>query len=67
MAYSEVTFSVSGAMVDWTGSYVVTYHYVGVCLALATLILLMEPLARKLENRRLRRRETSTDGTEALG
>lgn len=46
---------VAGLMVDGTGTYIYPFNYIGVCLLLGAVCILLEPFARRLENTRTRR------------
>ncbi|XP_025079306.1 monocarboxylate transporter 14-like [Pomacea canaliculata] len=43
-----------GALVETTGSMILPFHYIGVCVFLGAILLLLEPCARRLEERRVR-------------
>lgn len=47
----SVTVPIIGAIRDSSGSYIGSFHMIGTCLIVAALILLLEPLARKYQNR----------------
>lgn len=43
----------SGAMLDATGSFVIPLHYVGVMVLLSTVVILLEPVFKKLHDKKV--------------
>ncbi|XP_059171427.1 monocarboxylate transporter 2-like [Physella acuta] len=50
---------VLGAMLDATGSFVIPLHYVGVMVMLSTIVILMEPLFKKLNDKKFMKENNS--------
>ncbi|XP_076450701.1 uncharacterized protein LOC143286797 [Babylonia areolata] len=59
--FASLNHILIGAMVDVTGSFAIPYSYLGGCLLLSSVILLMEPLARRLEAKRLQKLDSNVD------
>ncbi|KAK7486276.1 hypothetical protein BaRGS_00022446 [Batillaria attramentaria] len=54
---AALTHPIIGALVDASGSFVAPFHFIGGCLFLGAIALILEPVARRLEARRMRKLE----------
>ncbi|CAG5117832.1 unnamed protein product [Candidula unifasciata] len=56
---------IQGAVIETTGGFMATYHYIGTCLLLDTCLLLAEPLLHKLQTAKEKTRNVKGNITSA--